>query len=462
MHSVNFLSPFLTGVLAVLTIFFGVFLKERIAKTFSIIISILGILLAFLPLKNAFDFASAVQSFPFALIMGGVYQVIIAFIAITSIIIIANDRRLQVSRFETYPMIALSFAGMLFAIFSENMIGLYLGIELTSIAGYIIASLNRENAKSNESAMKYFLIGAVSSCVMIYGLSLVYGFAGGNFELNQVEPTLLEQNKIGLIIGFLMFFFGLFFKTTTFPFHFWASDVYSGMNSSSLSFISIAPKIMAFFVMLKILLSKIAHIPNGISAFFDVITILAGISMLVGALGALRQNEIKKILAYSGIAHMGFVLSFFSVNFLPQFVLYYFIIYTFINVGIFAVISALSRNPEYKGKVENLSGLAKSNKFLAFAMAVFMFSSAGIPPLAGFFAKYAVLVQLIGGGKYLLAVVAVVASIISSYYYLRIIKVMYFDEQTQAFALHSKEKIGFSIKFLIGLCIFANITFIFV
>jgi NADH-quinone oxidoreductase subunit N len=276
-----------------------------------------------------------------------------------------------------------------------------------------------------------------------------------------VDFAVLEANKVGLIIGFLMFFFGLFFKTTTFPFHFWASDVYSGMNSSSLSFISIAPKIMAFFVMLKIILSKISHIPQAINIFFDLFGVFAGVSMLIGAFGAMRQVEMKKILAYSGIAHMGFVLSLFSVNFLPHIVFYYFLIYTFVNIGIFACISALSKNLEYKGMITDLSGLYKSNKYIAFSLSVLMFSSAGIPPLAGFFIKYAVLLELIKNSSYILPVVAVVSSVISSYYYLRVVKVIYFDEQKPAFALNSGAKIGVWIRLLIGISVFANLTFIF-
>ena len=461
MHSVNFFSPFASGLLAVLTIFFGVFLTERKAKIFAVVMSVLAILISFLPSRMEILIATQTSSFPFSLIGGFFYQILIAVIGISSIIIIANDKRLAVARFEVYPLIALSFAGMLFAIFAENMIGIYLGIELTSIAGYVIASLNRENAKSNESGMKYFLIGAISSCVMIYGISLIYGFSGGNFEIYEVDFATLEANKVGLIIGFLMFFFGLFFKTTTFPFHFWASDVYSGMNSSSLSFLSIAPKIMAFFVMLKMTLSKISHIPSAISVFFDVIAVFAGISMLIGAFGALRQVEIKKILAYSGIAHMGFVLSLFSVNFLPHVVFYYFLIYTFVNIGIFACISALSKNSEYKGTITDLSGLSKSNKYLAFSLAVLMFSSAGIPPLAGFFIKYAVLLELIKNASYILPVVAVISSVISSYYYLRVVKVMYFDEQKPEFAINSGAKIGGWIKLLIAISVIANLTFIF-
>jgi NADH-quinone oxidoreductase subunit N len=461
MHSVNFFSPFASGLLAVLTIFFGVFLSEKRAKIFAILMSFIAILISFLPSKMELIIATQASSFPFSLIGGLFYQVLIAIIALSSIIIIANDRRLTVSRFEVYPLIALSFAGMLFAIFAENMIGIYLGIELTSIAGYVIASLNREYGKSNESSMKYFLIGAISSCVMIYGISLIYGFSGGNFEIHEVDFAVLEANKVGLIIGFLMFFFGLFFKTTTFPFHFWASDVYSGMNSSSLSFISIAPKIMAFFVMLKIILSKISHIPQAINIFFDLFGVFAGVSMLIGAFGAMRQVEMKKILAYSGIAHMGFVLSLFSVNFLPHIVFYYFLIYTFVNIGIFACISALSKNLEYKGMITDLSGLYKSNKYIAFSLSVLMFSSAGIPPLAGFFIKYAVLLELIKNSSYILPVVAVVSSVISSYYYLRVVKVIYFDEQKPAFALNSGAKIGVWIRLLIGISVFANLTFIF-
>lgn len=465
MHSVNFFSPFITGLFSVFTIFIGVFLQEKKAKIFAIIFSVVAILVSFIPLTIELKLAAQLESPPTLLFIGWLYQILLAIISIASIIIIANDRRDDVSRFEIYPIISLSFAGMLFAIFSESILGIYLGLELISISGYIIAGINRRNAASNEATMKYFIIGAISSCMMIYGISLIYGFSGANFNINELAFTAIEENKVGLTIGFLMFAFGLFFKTTTFPFHFWAPDVYSGMNSSSLSFISIAPKIAAFCVLFKIVVFNLSHIPFGIYAFSNIAAFLSGASMVIGALGAIRQTSFKKILAYSGIAHMGFVFSIFSVSYdmtIASGVVYYFLIYTFINIGIFAVISCLCRNPFYKGDIGDLKGLYKSNPMLAFTLAVLMFSSAGIPPLAGFFIKYLILSILIGNGSFILPVIMVLSSVVSSFYYLRIIKTIYFDEQKLDFSHHSSNKINFFIKLLIFASLFVNLTFIYV
>ena len=355
---------------------------------------------------------------------------------------------------------------MLFAVFSESILGMYLGIELFSISGYILAGLNREKQTSNEAVVKYFIMGAVSSALMIYGISLIYGFSGGSLSLSSLDVITLDANKLPLTLGFLLFAFGIFFKTSNFPFHFWAPDVYFGINTPALSFLSIAPKLAAFAVLFKIVVFNVEHIPFTLDIFYNVMAFFAGASMLIGSIGGLRQTSIKRIIAYSGIAHMGFVLCIFSVSYqasLALNVLYYFLIYTFINIGIFAVISALSKNPFYKGEITDLKGLYKTNPVLSFALAIFMFSNAGVPPLAGFFAKYSIFAILIKNQSYILPIVGLAASVIASFYYLRIIKNIYFDEaENLDFAANAKHKINIAIKFLILISIVVNLSFLYI
>jgi NADH-quinone oxidoreductase subunit N len=465
MHSVNFLSPFISGVFAVLAIFIGVFLKERAGKIFSIATCVLGIFVSFAPFYFLLPQSTELNTPSPILFTGWLSQILLASVTISAIILMANDKSSDISRFENYPLLLLSFCGILFSLFSENIIGIYLGLELASITGYILAGLGKTNPRSGEASMKYFLMGAVSSGFMIYGISLVYGFSGGNFDFTIAEPSTLQINEAGLTIGFLLFIFGLLFKITCFPFHAWAPDVYSGMNSASLSFISLAPKIQGFFVLYKVVVLMVASIPFAMEVVVLILTILSGISMMIGAIGALRQTELKKILAYSGISHMGYILSVFSVNqdiALSFNILYYFLIYTFINMGIFSVIACLKQNPAYKGNINDIKGLSKSNPILAFIIAILMFSNAGVPPLAGFFIKYSIFARLIANESYILPIIGVISSVIASFYYLKIVKTVYFDERESRFIPGSKNKINIFIKLLLVICVAVNILFIYV
>lgn len=465
MHSLNFFSPFISGVFAILTILTGVFLKENYAKKLGIIVSIIAVVATFIPFQMRLAQGVLNEVSQSLLFLGLCIQILIAINTISSIIIIANDSRRAVSRFESYPLLVLNFSGMLFTAFSESIIGIYLGLETISVCGYILASLNNSSEASNEASVKYFLIGAISSALMIYGLSIIYGYSGGNFNLNEVANHFLEENKLALTIGFLLFAFGIFFKTTTFPFHVWASDVYYGMNTAALSFISLAPKIIAFFVLFKISIFLISTVNFAAQAFMIVCGTLSGLSMMLGALAGLQQNPIKKILAYSGIVHMGFVLSIFSVS--PNFasagsIIYYFLVYTFINIGTFSVLSALQKTVFYDGTLNSIKGLYKSHPFLAFSLAVLMFSSAGIPPLSGFFIKYAILANLIKNGNYILPIIGIIASVIASFYYLRVIKTIYFMEPEGKNLENIPSKCHLSIKLLIFIAIFINLTFIYI
>lgn len=452
------------GLLSVVIILIGVFLKEREARIFSSVFSVLAVLASILYEASV----GRVFGFWFSI------HLILSIATIGSVIIAANDVRKDVSRFETYPLLTISFCGALFAVYSSNIITAYLGLELISICGFVLVSLNRSSSKSNESGMKYFLLGAVSSCLMIYGISLIYGFLGGNLNFRAVPYEILETNKLPLTIGVLLFSFGIFFKTTTFPFHIWAPDVYRGTNIPALSFISIVPKIAGFCLLFKVfmMISGVGFAPNmvpnisGQTFIKEIFTIvcyaLSAISMLVGAFAALRQTSIKRILAYSGITHMGFVLAVFTAGTTTIIwnIVYYFLIYCLINVGIFGVISSLQRNPIYSGKLSDLNGIYKTNPVLSFSLAVLMFSSAGIPPLAGFFIKYSILKALMVQGNYVLSVIGVIASVVSSFYYLRIIKTMYFDEPSEEFKSHANNKISIFVTFLVFLSVSANLLFV--
>ena len=212
MLSVNFFSPFASGIFAVFAVLFGVFFKEKIARISSIIICLLGVVASFAPIylinRTVTEDTSAI-----ILIVGISYQIFLSLIAVASMIIIASDSRSNINRFESYPLILLSFSGMLFAVFSESILGMYLGIELFSISGYILAGLNREKPTSNEAIVKYFVMGAASSALMIYGISLIYGFTGGSLSVSTLDVITLNFNKLPLTIGFLLFAFGIFFKT---------------------------------------------------------------------------------------------------------------------------------------------------------------------------------------------------------------------------------------------------------
>ncbi|EHM02341.1 proton-translocating NADH-quinone oxidoreductase, chain [Acetobacteraceae bacterium AT-5844] len=331
------------------------------------------------------------------------------------------------AKFEYPVLLLLSTVGMMIMLSANDLIALYLGLELLSLSLYVVAAFDRDNGRSTEAGLKYFVLGALASGLLLYGASLVYGYAGTtNFDRIADAIAATDTVPFGLVIGLVLVLAALAFKVSAVPFHMWTPDVYEGAPTPVTAFFASAPKVAAIG-----LLARVVAGPFGdMAGQWQQIIILCSLgSMILGALAAIGQKNLKRLMAYSSIGHVGYALMGLAVasEIGMQALLIYIAIYLFTNVGAFAVLVAMRRNGQALEKVDDLAGLGRTDPAMALAMTLFMFSMAGIPPLAGFFGKYFVIGAAIQGGFITLAVVGVLSSAVSAYYYLRIIKVMYFD-----------------------------------
>ena len=334
---------------------------------------------------------------------------------------------------EFFFLILLSIVGVLILISSRNIISMYLGLELQSICLYILAAYRKYDIKSSESGVKYFIIGALSSGILLYGLSIIYGFTNSTdfYEISKSINLSLKNHENFLIIniGFILILCGLFFKIAVVPFHMWAPDVYEGSPTSTTAFLTTIPKIGTIGFLIKFL-----NIPfeNYYTAWSQILYLVSIASMILGSIAALNQNNIKRLLAYSSISHMGFILiGVLTANQIGiKSVQLYLSIYTINILGIFTCILCLKNkiNGYYLENINNFSGLLKKDSFLSFSFAILLFSLAGLPPLSGFFGKLYILIAAVESKMYFLAVIAVLTSIISAFYYLKIIKIIFFDK----------------------------------
>jgi NADH-quinone oxidoreductase subunit N len=327
--------------------------------------------------------------------------------------------------FEYAILVLLSTLGMLVLISAGDLIMLYLGLELMSLALYVVAASNRDNAKSTEAGLKYFVLGALSSGMLLYGASLIYGFTGTvTFTGIAAAAT---TGSVGIVFGLVFLLAGLCFKVSAVPFHMWTPDVYEGAPTPVTAFFASAPKVAAMAVFTRVALTAFP----GITLQWQQVVVFVSIaSMVLGSFAAIGQTNIKRLMAYSSIGHMGFALVGLAAGTAEgaQGVLVYLAIYVAMTLGSFAIILSMKRNGQPLEKISDFAGLSRTNPMIAFFFAMFLFSLAGIPPLAGFFAKFYVFVAAIKAGLFVLAVVGVLASVVGAYYYLRIIKLMYFDE----------------------------------
>jgi NADH-quinone oxidoreductase subunit N len=327
--------------------------------------------------------------------------------------------------FEYAILVLLSTVGMMVLISAGDLIMLYLGLELMSLALYVVAASNRDNAKSTEAGLKYFVLGALSSGMLLYGASLVYGFTG-TVAFTGIAAAATMGN-IGLIFGLVFLLAGLCFKVSAVPFHMWTPDVYEGAPTPITAFFASAPKVAAMAVFARVALTAFP----GIKLEWQQIVVFVSIaSMVLGSFAAIGQTNIKRLMAYSSIGHMGFALVGLAAGTAEgaQGVLVYMAIYVAMTLGSFAIILTMKRDGQPLEKISDFAGLSRTNPMLAFFFAMFLFSLAGVPPLAGFFGKFYVFVAAIKAGLFTLAVVGVLASVVGAYYYLRIVKLMYFDE----------------------------------
>ncbi len=352
---------------------------------------------------------------------------------VLSIGYLANEK---IQTFEFPILVLLSTTGMLMLISAADLIALYLGLELMSLSLYVVAASNRDNVRSTEAGLKYFVLGALSSGMLLYGASLIYGFTGTVNFAGIAKAA--AQGGLGLTFGLVFLFAGFCFKVSAVPFHMWTPDVYEGAPTPVTAFFAAAPKLAAMAIFVR---APITAFPGIAPQWQQIVVFVAIASMALGSFAAIGQRNIKRLMAYSSIGHMGFALIGLAAASPEgvQGVVIYMAIYLAMTLGTFACILAMRRNGTNVEEIADLSGLARTHPTLAFFLAVMMFSLAGIPPLAGFFAKYYVFLAAINAGLYTLAVIGVVVSVVGAYYYLTIVKVMYFDEPAESFSPMPRE-----------------------
>jgi NADH-quinone oxidoreductase subunit N len=340
-------------------------------------------------------------------------------------------RRTGVDKFEFPILIVLATLGMMMLISANGLIALYLGLELMSLSLYVVAAISRDDARASEAGLKYFVLGALSSGMLLYGASLLYGFAG-TVSFPGIAAAIGGHPNVGVIFGLVFLFAGLAFKMSVVPFHMWTPDVYEGAPTPVTTFFASAPKMAAVAVTTRVIMTAF---PGAVSQWQQIIVFLALASMALGSFAAIGQTNIKRLMAYSSIGHMGFALVGLAAGTEAgvQGVAIYMAIYLVMTLGAFAAILSMRVNGRAVEQISDLAGLSRTNGAMAFFLSMLMFSLAGVPPLAGFFAKFYVFMAAVEAHLYWLAVIGILTSAVAAFYYLRIVKVIYFDEPAPAF-----------------------------
>jgi len=382
------------------------------------------------PLERSVIMSGLFISDPFALFMKTLVLLASGLAIVMSLGYIRHE---GMERFEFPILIVLATLGMMLMISANDLMSLYLGIELQSLALYVVAAFKRDSQRATEAGLKYFVLGALSSGMLLYGASMIYGFAGStNFDDLAKSFEAMEHVSLGLIVGMVFLLAGLAFKISAVPFHMWTPDVYEGAPTPVTAFFAVAPKVAALALLARVLMSPFGEL---LDQWQQILVVLSMASMVLGAFAAIGQRNIKRLMAYSSIGHVGYALVGLSAG-TPEGmrgVLVYLTIYLVMNVGTFAVILTMRVKDHMVEDIDDLAGLGRNQPMLALVMAIFMFSLAGVPPLAGFFGKFYVFMAAVDAGLYTLAIVGVLASVVGAVYYLRIIKIMYFDEPGEAF-----------------------------
>ena len=431
MNNINILYPevFLSlGIMSVLMI--GVFTKNSYNLVNRLCLSILLITIAII--FNSLDYSEKVFLGSFS--KDKFSDFIKILILISSIFVLSTTqnfiKNVKISKFEYPILILLSILGMFFMVSANDLILFYLGLELQSLALYILASINKSDLRSTESGIKYFVLSALSSGLLLYGCSLLYGFTGStNYEIIQTQ---IADNNIGALFATVFIIVGLAFKVSAVPFHMWTPDVYEGSPTSVTNFFAVVPKIAGIAVIIRFMDVPFKMI---LSEWQLIVIFLSIASMILGAVAAIGQTNIKRLLAYSSIGHIGYILAGISTGEINGYTssIIYLTIYVVMNLGAFSCLYFMRVNSSYTETIDDLSGLSRNNPFLAFAFLIIFFSLAGIPPLGGFFAKFYVFIAVIESELYLLAIVGLVTTVISAFYYLKIIKIIYFDDNKKEF-----------------------------
>ncbi|MEL7462482.1 MAG: NADH-quinone oxidoreductase subunit NuoN [Pseudomonadota bacterium] len=358
---------------------------------------------------------------------------VLMLLSAAAILVLARDylEKRQLLKFEFPVLVALSVLGMMMMVSAGDLMALYMGLELQSLALYVIAAFRRDSLKSTEAGLKYFVLGALSSGLLLYGASLVYGYTGTTNFAGIYEVAANEEISLGLLFGLVFLCCGMAFKISAAPFHMWTPDVYEGSPTPVTAFFASAPKVAAGVLFARVMFDAFGEATE---SWIQIIVFISLASMFWGSLAAIGQTDIKRLMAYSSIGHMGFALVGLAAGTEAgaSALLTYLAIYVVMNIGMFAFILCMERGGRPVTQISDLAGLARTSPWQAMALAALLFSLAGIPPLAGFFGKYLVFVAAVEAGLAPLAIAGAIASVIGAFYYLRIVKMMYFDEADEA------------------------------
>ena len=432
MDKLNFIYPEIFISLSIMfLLIFGVFKKESSNLIVSLsIITLIGVLVFIFgnPINTNLDLFNGSYNIDY---MSSYMKILTILSGI--FVLMTSTKFLKINKLFNieYPILILcSILGMMVMISSNDLIVFYIGLELQSLSLYVLAAFNRDQIKSSEAGLKYFVLSALSSGLLLYGCSLIYGFSGTtNFD--QIS-NLMNNDQYGLTFGIVFILVGLAFKISAVPFHMWAPDVYEGSPTSVTLFFAVAPKIAALTVIIRFL-----YVPfvNLIDQWQLIIIFLSLASMIFGAVAAIGQKNLKRLIAYSSIGHMGYALAGLCVgtNQGIQSSILYISIYLVMNLGFFSCLFMLKRNNTYFENIDDLSGLSKNHPLISLSLMVILFSLAGIPPLAGFFAKFYIFKAVLDQSMYYLAIIGLLTTVIAAFYYLRIIKIIYFDLEKEKY-----------------------------
>ena len=383
--------------------------------------------------NNSYNIDSLARFMKILLILSGIF------------VMLSSSKYIQISKISKieYPILILcSILGMMVMISANDLIVFYMGLELQSLALYVLASFNRDNLLSTESGLKYFVLSALSSGLLLYGCSLIYGFSETT-NFNQIMVN-TKEIEYGLTFGIVFILVGLAFKISAVPFHMWTPDVYEGAPTSITSYFAVVPKVAGVAILIKFMLVPFSNI---LLEWQTIIIFISIASMILGAVAAIIQKNLKRLLAYSSIGHVGYVLAGIAtgVNSGYQSSIIYISIYVIMNIGAFSCLYFLKKDGEYKENISDLSGISKKHPLLAISFLIILFSLAGIPPLGGFFAKFYVFTAVLEKKMYALAIIGLLTTVISAFYYLRIIKIIYFDDSKLTFEVVKNKTAQISI-----------------
>ena len=432
MENINFIYPEIFISLSIMfLLIFGVFKKNSssivyLLSVLTLIIS-LGLIINFLTDQETYLFNNSYKIDQLSIFMKIITIISGIFVFVSSY----NYTKLEkIYNIEYSILILCSILGMLVMISSYDLMVFYIGLELQSLSLYVLAAYNTNKIQSSEAGLKYFVLSALSSGILLYGCSLIYGFSGStNFELIS-ENILSSENRN--VFGLVFILVGLSFKISAVPFHMWAPDVYEGSPTSVTLFFAVVPKVAALTVFIRFLYVPFVDL---IDQWQMIIIFLSLASMIFGAVAAIGQKNLKRLIAYSSIGHMGYALAGLAVgtNYGIQNSIIYICIYLIMNLGVFRCLFTMKRNNQFFDNLEDLSGLSKNHPIISLSLLILLFSLAGIPPLAGFFAKFYIFISVIEQSMYFLAIVGLISTVISAFYYLKIIKIIYFDSPKEKY-----------------------------